>query len=126
MVYFYKICGTIAVMVLLVAFDAEGGRSHPEKYYQKIWCAEHGGKVEYVLPDRSRVDCLTASVALEVDFADKWAEGIGQALMYANTTNRPPGVALIMEQPYRDFKYLKRLLTAVQNIDGFQVWVIWE
>lgn len=41
------------------------------------------GDREVVLPDRTRVDCLTASTAWEVDFSDKWAECVGQALHYA-------------------------------------------
>ena len=44
-----------------------------------------------------RVDCLTEHYAIEVDFADKWAEGIGQAYLYAAVFERRPGVVYIIE-----------------------------
>ncbi|WP_171018846.1 hypothetical protein ACONUD_00725 [Microbulbifer harenosus] len=52
--------------------------------YQLPWCETAGGVAEYVLPDRTRVDCLTETHAMEFDFAPKWAEAIGQALYYAS------------------------------------------
>lgn len=36
--------------------------------------------MEYVLPDRTRVDCLTDEYAIEIEFAENWAESIGQAM----------------------------------------------
>jgi len=51
---------------------------------------------------------LTATHAIEVDFAKKWAESIGQALFYAEMTGEKPGVYLIIESD-RDYRYLKRL-----------------
>ena len=35
------------------------------------------------MPDGTRCDILTDTHAIEVDFADKWAEAIGQSLNYA-------------------------------------------
>lgn len=43
-------------------------------------CNALDGKMEVVLKDKTRIDCLTAEYAIEVDFAKKGAEGIGQAL----------------------------------------------
>jgi hypothetical protein len=59
------------------------------------------------LPDKTRVDCLTDGYAIEVDWAKKWAEGVGQSLFYADMTNRKPGVALIVGE--NDQRYLKRI-----------------
>lgn len=98
---------------------------NPESYYQNKWCDDHSGKVEHVLQDKTRVDCLTQEYAVEVEFADKWYE-VGQALFYAQMTNKKPGVVLIMENPEKEYKYLIRLLMAVQDIDGFRIWVICE
>lgn len=72
-------------------------RLHYEKEYNVIFCDYMGGKREVSLSDRGRVDCVTASEAIELDFSDKWAEGIGQALYYAIMTNKSPAVALIIE-----------------------------
>jgi len=86
-----------------------------EKYYQTKMCSEFGGKTEYVLFDKARVDCLTSEYAIEVDFAKKWAEGIGQALYYAEITKKKPAVALIVEDG--DEKYLNRIKTVADKFD---------
>lgn len=97
---------------------------HPEKAYQKAWCDKHDGVMEVVLADGSRVDCLTLTHAVEVEFARKWPESIGQALYYAKKTGRRPGIVLIMEAP-SDGKYLGRLMLAVKkNYPFIRVWTV--
>ncbi len=83
-------------------------KKHNERYYQTRLCKELGGKVEYVLSDKSRVDCLTKEYAIEVDFAKKWAEGIGQSLFYSEMTGKKPAVGLIVDKK-NESRYLKRL-----------------
>jgi hypothetical protein len=87
------------VFMLFVFVNTSYGakRLHYEKEYNAIFCDYMGGRREYSLSDRGRVDCVTASEAIELDFSDKWAEGIGQALYYAIMTNKSPAVALIIE-----------------------------
>ncbi len=43
-------------------------REHPEKWYQQMWCKEHDGQVEVVLPDGARCDCVTETHAIQFDF----------------------------------------------------------
>jgi predicted protein tyrosine phosphatase len=80
-----------------------------------MWCGQAGGKMEHRLPDGARVDCLTGAYAVEFDFADKWAESVGQALHYAEATGREAGVVLILEQPADDAKYVERLRSALRH-----------
>ena len=80
----------------------------PESHYQRKWCATHQGTPEYRLPDRTRVDCLTDSHSVEVDFAYKWAEAIGQSLHYSRMTGKRAGILLILRNPSDD-RLLKRL-----------------
>lgn len=87
-------------------------RLYPESVYQGLWCEKYSGVTEYVLPDKTRVDCLLPDMAVEFDFANKWAECIGQALYYGRMTNRQPACVLIMERGEKDVKYLKRLRRA--------------
>lgn len=87
----------------------EAKRLHPEVEYQTYWCNKNNGIMEYKLSDKTRVDCLTDTLAVEVDFANKWAECIGQAIYYGKMTNRQPACLLIMENGEKDLKYLKRL-----------------
>jgi len=113
----------LIALMLCFAVPAEAARAHPESYYQNIWCTAHSGVTEHVLPDRTRVDCLLPDYAIEFDFADKWAESIGQAVYYGAATNRPPGIVLIMENPERDLKYVMRLFRAIQARGGkIRVW----
>jgi len=79
---------------------------------------------EVVLSDRSRVDCLTNTYAIEVDFAGKWAEAIGQALFYSAETGKKPGILIIMETP-QERRFLKRLRHVIKTYNlPIRVWVI--
>ena len=87
-----------------------------ERYYQNIWCRENKGITEYILPDKTRVDCLTKEYAVEFDFAAKWAESVGQSLYYAKMTKKKPAIVLIMESN-NDEKYFERAKTLSQSYD---------
>lgn len=86
----------------------------PESHYQDKWCADHAGKTEVILPDKTRVDCLTEKNAVEFDFGKKWAEAIGQSLYYSFQTGKKAGVVLILEKP-QDRKYLLRLNSVIDH-----------
>jgi hypothetical protein len=93
-----------------------------ERDYQKSWCDAHGGQMEVVMSDNTRADCVTATHAIEFDFAPKWAEAIGQALHYAALTGKQPGIVLIMAPG--DEKFRSRLLTTTT---GFCLRIeLWE
>ncbi len=101
-------------MILCLSVQpAEAKRKHYEKWYQMRWCAEHRGKTEVSLPDRTRCDCETETHAIEFDFGSKWAEAIGQALYYSLQLRKPAGVVLILESE-EDYKYWVRLNTTVE------------
>jgi len=101
-------------------------REHSEKYYQEKYCPAGPDKTDVVLSDRTRVDCLTDEYAIEFDFANKWAESIGQSMHYALMTGKKPGIYLIMENPVKDQKYLKRLKKALDSIPCFnpEIWIV--
>jgi len=86
-----------------------------ERYYQIKMCNKLEGKIEYRLADKTRVDCLTDEYAIEVDWAKKWAEGIGQSLYYGMVTNKKPAIGLIVEEG--DERYLKRLYRVSKELD---------
>lgn len=99
----------ISIFFFIFSVKVEGKRLHKEIEYQKYWCNKHNGILEYELDDKTRVDCLTKELAVEVDFANKWAECVGQSLYYGIKTNKQPACLLIMENGDKDLKYLKRL-----------------
>lgn len=98
--------GLTVLLVFVSCSDAT--KKYNEHYYQSLLCNKLDGKMEYVLQDRTRVDCLTDEYAIEVDFAKKWAEGIGQSLYYAHMTNKKPAVGLIIDGK-KDQRYFNRL-----------------
>ena len=97
-------------------------KKYNEKYYQTLLCDELSGEMEFVLKDRTRVDCLTNEYAIEVDFAKKWAEGIGQSLYYAHMTDKKPAVGLIMDST-KDRRYYKRI-DVIAKEQGIKIFVI--
>ncbi|MFA5454337.1 MAG: hypothetical protein WC272_03355 [Sulfurimonas sp.] len=104
---------TLVAVILYLFFEKDlsineqEDAKHDEKYYQTKMCNEFGGDMEYVLFDKTRVDCLTGEYAIEVDFAKKWAEGIGQSLYYAEVTGKKPAIGVISGED--DEKYLDRI-----------------
>ena len=105
----YKITLLIFTLIAIILYSLVETKDvkHNEKYYQTKFCNELGGIMEYRLSDKTRVDCLTDRYAIEVDFARKWAEGIGQSLYYAEITSKEPAIALIIAS--NEERYLKRL-----------------
>ena len=102
-------------MILVVA----GGlclAKQPESHYQRKWCEAQHGRTEVRFPDRTRVNCILDTHAVEVDFARKWAEAIGQSRHYSRVTGKRAGILLIMLSP-KDQKYLDRLLNVVQHFN---------
>ena len=103
----------IAILLIFIPIaPVFAKRLYSEATYQKAWCDKHGGIMEYRLRDKTRVDCLTPTMAVEFDFANKWAECIGQAIYYGRQTNRQAACVLIIENQEKDQKYLNRLRRA--------------
>jgi hypothetical protein len=79
----------------------------PEKHYQKLYAEQVGGQVEVTAPDGTRCDILTENLAIEADFAGKWAEAIGQSLNYGFQFNKKAGILLIMEHKEDERHYIR-------------------
>ena len=69
-----------------------------ESWYQDVWCLGKGGEVEHRLDDGRRIDCLTQTHAIEVEFARKWPEAVGQSLDYSMLTGKQAGVVLVVRK----------------------------
>ena len=63
---------------------------------------------------------MTDTHAVEFDFANKWAESIGQALHYQLMTGKRAKVVLILEKPKRQMVYFRRV-EALGKIHNFDV-----
>jgi CRISPR/Cas system-associated protein Cas10 (large subunit of type III CRISPR-Cas system) len=89
-------------------------RDNTEKHYQEIIAKQLSAQMEVQLPDRTRIDILTKTHAMEIDFADKWAEGIGQSLHYSAMTDLDAGLILIVEKD-SDNRYVERVKTLLRK-----------
>lgn len=87
-----------------------------EAWYQKVWCEGMGGEVEYRLKNGQRIDCLTHSYAIEIEFAPKWPEAIGQSLNYSFLTGKKPGIVLVLKT-HQDHTHWQRLQSLIKNYD---------
>ena len=105
----------ITYLVLLVVFSktlrliaGDGSAVHQESlatqkhgtesYWQDIIQNEIGGEKEYRLEDGTRVDLLFDNEACEIDWANKWAEGVGQSIYYGVMTEKTPLVILLVKK----------------------------
>lgn len=110
------------MLLLACATPVAAAHLYREKEYQQYFCTQMAGTTEYLLDDSTRVDCLTVDYAIEVDFAPKWAESVGQSLYYALRTGKKPGVLLVLEDE-DDSRYIARL-KALANAYHIRVWTI--
>lgn len=96
----------------------------PQRMYEadhvRAWCT---GVVEARLSDGTRVDCLTETHAIEVDWARKWMEGVGQSLHYAEVAKKKPGLALIVRPGKADARHVERARTLTHRY-GITLWLI--
>lgn len=123
----YIIFIVISILLMFSVTDIENigkstyANSMPVKMQEKDYVNQYcDGIKEYMLPDRTRVDCLTDEYAIEFDYAKKWAESIGQSLYYAKKTGKKPAVAIITSKP-EDIKYIQRIKEVDKDITIFEI-----
>jgi hypothetical protein len=113
----------LLLFLLLVSIPSLSQTRQPEKYYQMEFADLMDGWTEVTLSDNTRVDVMTTTHSIEVDFAEKWAESIGQALHYEGMTGKQAGVLLIVKGKEEN-RFVKRLVTVAAK-HGIDVW-IWD
>ena len=85
-----------------------------ERYYQEKLAKKLLAQQEVVMPDGTRCDLVTETHAIEVDFARKWAEAIGQSLNYGRMTGKSAAIVLIMEKD-GDSRHLIRVKSIIRT-----------
>lgn len=83
----------------------------PEASWRDALSRRLGGRSESQV-EFGRIDVLTDTYAIEIDFIDKWQEGVGQALHYGDASSRTSCLALILTETSPDMKkigYIDRL-----------------
>lgn len=93
-----------------------------EHSYVKIINKKFNGQLEAYVPG-GKVDILTSSHAIEVDFAKKFKEAIGQSEFYSTQTGKTAGIVLILRNE-SERKYLDYLKSTIENQrNNIKVWV---
>jgi len=109
-------------VLLLVSLSVSA--QERESDYQKLIHQALGGKRE-VAVESGYVDILTETHAIEVEFANKWKQAIGQALWYGLQTEHKPGIVLVKEYA-SDQKYVIQLGAALEYAglsERIRVWI---
>jgi len=96
------------IFAILVIFSSSI-KAENERFYQEICAKFLNGKMEVVMSDKTRVDIVTKDQAIEVDWAHKCYEAIGQSLYYSSKTGLNAGIILIVDDINKDQKYIDRV-----------------
>ena len=107
---------TVLLFSLTLKGSLSAARLNPEAHYQEIAAKKYNGQTEVTMPDGTRCDIVTETHAIEVDFADKWAEAIGQSLNYSFQLKKKAGILLILEKPY-DERHLIRVESIIKHFE---------
>ena len=86
-----------AAAIIAAATPSYSQSSQLESFYADIWCNAHNGMLEVATKKNTRIDCLTDKYAVEADFDEKWAEGLGQSLHYSAESGKRAAVLLIIQ-----------------------------
>lgn len=98
------------LLLFLFVFVSQANAKHEflEKDYQKIWCEKVKGTTEYILSDKSRVDCVTNDYVIEFKFAPGFWGAVGQIMYYSTVLKKKAAIVLIIEKD-SDIRFLNKL-----------------
>ena len=111
--------------------DAYNLYPHHRKWFNKLYVAELFGYdcgPAGVAPtkDGTYVDCLTNEFAVEAEYDYKWKEGIGQALHYAESTNKMAAI-LFIKRNESNKDYLLELNRVIERFElPIKIFVVQE
>lgn len=115
---------TLLILGLLIQ-PVQAKHVYLEKDYQDLWAKNHVGSItEYHLDDESRVDIMYQDYAIEVEFAYKVYESIGQSLYYGYKTGKKPAIVFIIEDDSKATKEAYNKLKYLTSRLGIQYWVM--
>ncbi len=103
-------------VLLFILPYGEAADPLPERWYAEQAAERYNGAPEVRMPDGTRCDVVTARHAIEVEFAGKWKEAIGQSLHYSLQSQRIAGILLILTDP-KDEHYLSSLHEVIDHFD---------
>lgn len=89
--------------------------AQPEKFYTDLLVPYFNGVKQFCLPSGKLIDILSKEYSIEVDFTHKWAESIGQSLVYAHESGKRPCIVFIFDF-VKDSKLLLSVLPVLTRL----------
>jgi hypothetical protein len=114
---------SIPTLILIFLFANSCLAQNEAWYIESINQSHFGGRTEVSMTG-GRADIVDDNYAIEVEFANKWKDAIGQSLWYGLQLERQPGIVLIMKT-IQDRKYGIMLQSAIDYAgltDKIKVW----
>lgn len=91
--YRTSLAALLSLLPLSAAIAAGGDNYFPRNIFDARFCA--GLKTEFRSQNASRLDCVSDTTAIVVEYYDYWPEAIGQSLALAAQTGLKPGIVLV-------------------------------
>ena len=110
----------LAIALLLCSSVAFGAT---EAEHCRRLAPKYGADTEVRMWDGTRVDLMNSEYAFEVDFARKWAEGVGQAVYYGHLTGKKPALILLAQKNEARFVYRAQTTAAATGVRVFVEWI---
>jgi hypothetical protein len=106
---------TSSLSLLLPTIEIPLSASANESLFITALAERINGKPEVSI-DGGRVDIVTDRYAIEVDFLQKWKEGIGQSQFYSNKTKKLPALFLVHDRGQIDSHTLQLAADEAQRL----------
>lgn len=72
--------------------------------------------------DGTRADLVNSEYAIEVEWAEKWKESIGQSIYYSIVHNKKPGIILLRKKGLDVSHHIYRCQTVCAKV-GITLWI---
>ena len=112
--------GICIIFIYTIVVFAYIDNHNTEDYYQDKIAKQVHGQREVILDDRTRIDIVTDTEVIEVEFAHKFYEAIGQSAHYCVKSGKKPVIWLIKESA-NDQKYIDRCKNLCDNFLAVQL-----
>lgn len=100
---------SLTLLPMLVVITQAQVTELSELAYNAKLAVAFNGQASVTMPDGTECDLVTSTHAIEIEWATKPYEAIGQALHYAEQTDLKPGIIVLVKDPNKEFKQLIRL-----------------
>ena len=114
-------CLVLCVFVLIILGRRQSLNRLPEPNHTKELAVITGGKAEVTTPVGTRCDLVSDTHTIEVEWASKAYEAIGQSLHYSLELAKEPGILFLVESD-KDIEFASVRANKVCRLYKIDVW----